>query len=346
MSEHSRVSALDSVRGIAALVVVLHHTVLMASAPSPVPGRASVMVFFVLSGYVLTLSLARADQTYTAFALRRVIRIFAPYAVAILVAASMALLIKPKQIPELSPWFNEWWQTPVSSTMVVRHLLMTGRNWDFQLDSVAWSLVYELRISLIFPILCWATRRWPVVVLFASLLLNLACSAALGCGLRCQPFGASSNAETVLMTLYFVPHFVAGIICAQHSSSIKQTIKTVPSAVLALISVVLLAQLKQDWSLFAGSVVIVASAAAGRFDAALLCRPALWLGRISYSLYLTHMIVLLTLGHLLNGKLPIVVIDIVIVVVAMPVAEVFYRLIEKRAIISARRVMAAPALVG
>lgn len=46
---------LDAVRFLAALVVLLHHTwpLLFPDFPLPWPGHSAVVVFFVLSGYVI-----------------------------------------------------------------------------------------------------------------------------------------------------------------------------------------------------------------------------------------------------------------------------------------------------
>ena len=55
-----RVLSLDGLRGLAALIVFLYHVDIMvkpfgAGGPSLFPGTASVMVFFILSGIVLSL---------------------------------------------------------------------------------------------------------------------------------------------------------------------------------------------------------------------------------------------------------------------------------------------------
>ena len=55
-----RVLSLDGLRGLGALMVFLYHVDIMvkpfgAGGPSLFPGTASVMVFFILSGIVLSL---------------------------------------------------------------------------------------------------------------------------------------------------------------------------------------------------------------------------------------------------------------------------------------------------
>src|SRR5690349_9211043 len=91
-----RYRALDAMRGLAAISVVIHHCIL--SLPQPAQdrieallkftplrpfstGRPFVLLFFVLSGFVLTVAI-RSDSrfSYSAFVLKRVCRIYLPYA--------------------------------------------------------------------------------------------------------------------------------------------------------------------------------------------------------------------------------------------------------------------------
>src|SRR5258705_2181071 len=94
-----RLRSLDSLRGVAAILVVLHHWVfifwgdhLPYRHPQDIRqvatdawfhfctfGPAAVQVFFALSGFVLTLALMRDEDTYAVFILKRVIRIYPPY---------------------------------------------------------------------------------------------------------------------------------------------------------------------------------------------------------------------------------------------------------------------------
>ena len=89
---------LDSLRGLAALVVVFTHVFSLGPEIAPAvwrlldatplravhTGRAPVVFFFVLSGYVLALSLLRPDAPGPlAFALRRTARLLPPVAGAV-----------------------------------------------------------------------------------------------------------------------------------------------------------------------------------------------------------------------------------------------------------------------
>ncbi len=82
---------LDSLRGVAALTVVLHHfsricpenfTHLLIRTPLRLllAGDQAVILFFLLSGFVLTLPYKKnTSLSYGPFLLRRVCRIYLPY---------------------------------------------------------------------------------------------------------------------------------------------------------------------------------------------------------------------------------------------------------------------------
>lgn len=336
MQASSRIAALDSVRGIAALLVVLHHaTFTLDDKPAKwlfavVGGRPSVIVFFVLSGYVLAHSLIRRDEPLLPFAIRRICRIWLPFAVALLIAAGARYLVDPHPIAALTEWFGRTWPASVTPEMIVRHLLMTGSEGDTQLDGVAWSLVYEVRISLFFPIIVAATVRWPTAALISALLLHVASAAAIGCDAHCEPYYSISFRNALAVTSYFVVFFVAGIWIRLCGGVFSRLVSTVPVWGIAICAAVLLS-IKADLSLLLGAALIIGAAATGAFDRLLLRPIPLWLGRVSYSLYLVHMIVMLGLVYSFHEYLPMWEILPMSVALSLVLSEGFYRLVEAKA---------------
>ena len=78
-------------------------------------GPHSVMLFFVLSGYVLSLPYwARAQLTYGRYLTRRMCRIFIPYAVAVLLSAVIGAHLTERSLP-LTDWFYKTWHTPITT---------------------------------------------------------------------------------------------------------------------------------------------------------------------------------------------------------------------------------------
>jgi len=140
-----RIAYLESIRGLAALQVLLLHF-LAAFAPdlvfslpagaavagyihlSPLyflyDGYSAVYIFFGLSGYVLTRSFERHLAQPSSQILARVIRLGLPAIAATLVAAAVMLMFgKPNvQAGDLSgsAWFAAQWNTDVSILSIVR----------------------------------------------------------------------------------------------------------------------------------------------------------------------------------------------------------------------------------
>jgi peptidoglycan/LPS O-acetylase OafA/YrhL len=100
---------LESMRGIAALAVATHHgTSAFAGGSTPRPldwllfafnPAASVMFFFVLSGYVLGRALDRYGKI-SPFLVRRAFRIIPPFVFAVLLASACVTLIRIGPTPQ------------------------------------------------------------------------------------------------------------------------------------------------------------------------------------------------------------------------------------------------------
>jgi len=355
-----RIRNLDSLRGIAALTVVfchcyglypeairfdIHPTNLSAwTEPwawlryTPlrlfVNGEAAVIVFFVLSGYVLTLPfIAGTQPTYGRYLLKRFCRIYLPFAAAILVAAALIWLVNPVPISALSKQFNVgWWDREIGGADVLRHLSMTGLERDRILDPPMWSLVHEMRISIIFPLLVFFFLRFgSIAAITAALVFSCACTFAL------VIVGEQSAVGTIMATGQMVIYFGAGIALAINSPARSALFsgRSMPVKVIlwGLCAALLMAPgswlpwVNLSWG--AGAVLLVCLSLSARRFGLLLSGPGCqWLGRVSYSLYLFHAIVLLTAVHLLYGRLPLTVIWLGVTAVSLLCAQVAFRLIE------------------
>ncbi len=354
-------NSLDALRGIAALLVVTFHCAQVSSgfaargSPfSPASwldpwawlkftplrllvssGPPAVVLFFALSGFVLSLPFLRARRQpgYAEFAVKRICRIYPPFAFAILVSAALYALVQPAPIPELSAWFNEvLWTRPLSADYVFRNLAMTGLHGDMTLDLVMWSLVHELRISLIFPVLFVLTRRWPAATFAITLLAGLACTAALA-GTE-----ASSLMTSLIDTGRFVVLFVAGILIAGHLDAVRVAVARLPSRAapaLWLLGICLLmapgpsvfAYYNFVWGLGA-ALLLVLVVGYPRADRMLSAVPLVWLGKISYSLYLIHVPLLIAAVHVAYGRLPLGVIIAAVIPASLLCAELMHRFVE------------------
>ena len=144
-----RISALDALRGIAALAVVFSHAINKHAWPvwlvglTPLgalrDGRSPVILFFVLSGLALTVSLRQPrTRGYLPFAARRICRIWLPFAVAIVLAAICCGLVDTR--PDPQAW-NVWLPDLPNLDNTLDTLAMLGRRQDTVLDIPVWSLI-------------------------------------------------------------------------------------------------------------------------------------------------------------------------------------------------------------
>ncbi|MEU4330005.1 acyltransferase family protein [Nonomuraea dietziae] len=142
-----RLAWLDALRGIAALLVVFEHALkpLLPEAREPVkalfePGWYGVIVFFLVSGYIVPASLERRGSAQ-AFWISRLFRLYPLLGVCV---AGMALLVA-------AGWDGPhiWWSDRPAS-MVLGHLTML-QNLLYvpNLVNVLWTLSYEMAFYLL-----------------------------------------------------------------------------------------------------------------------------------------------------------------------------------------------------
>jgi peptidoglycan/LPS O-acetylase OafA/YrhL len=352
-----RSTELDSIRGIAAFVVVLFHcwqTILprqeafpFADAAHPIAkwialsplrlliaGHAAVGIFFVLSGYVLAQSLARtASVTYAQFIVRRVCRIWLPFVAAILVAAALYICVEPKPLPGHA-WLNGSWNEHLSVKVLVGHLLMIGTPSLESLDSPMWSLVHEMRLSLVFPLLVLAVTLRPRPMLAATLAALIVLSsrhfmAAIGAVSDANE--ASALFFSLCETARYSAFFVLGILLAQHPAVLGSI--RAPKAILWCLTFALL------WIPYVAGIVDLAYAVGAFLLIALCLQSAMahtllahpvphFLGKISYSLYLLHLPIILAFEHVMYGKVNEWLILALGIGVALLAATISYRYVE------------------
>jgi peptidoglycan/LPS O-acetylase OafA/YrhL len=174
-----RMETLDVLRGLASLAVCWFHFTQCGSGLLPDgwlratgrPGWLGVEVFFVISGFVIPLSLHRSGyqwRNFGTFVLKRLVRLDPPYLAAIGIILFLGWL--------------DGAQSHFSAGQVLTHLgyvnVLVGYKW---LNPVFWTLAiefqYYLFIGLLFPLV--ASPRWWVraaaLVSFGA--LGFACRA-------------------------------------------------------------------------------------------------------------------------------------------------------------------------
>jgi len=167
---------LDCCRLLAAVLVVASHYgpygVITRGANAWVPnlGREAVIVFFVLSGFVIAYSTEQKNPSLRAYAIARATRIYSVALPLLLLAfASAALLVWSGRVPErqLYEVAKPWLYIPL-------HLLFMGELWNISepppLLGPYWSLGYEVWYYVLFGALFYLRGARRILAAGAILL--------------------------------------------------------------------------------------------------------------------------------------------------------------------------------
>jgi len=353
-TEKKHYLALDSLRGIAALTVVLCHIVnsirgssygtwvprLETSPVGPMMmGQSPVMLFFVLSGFVLTLT--SENQTLLdvpAFWIKRIFRIWMPYVVAFCFFLLACRMTAEYWVPEF-PSANGQFRAPFELQSFINHVILVG-SYQLRYMGITWSLVHEMRISLLFPLVMLILYRRPWYV--------LACVAFITCVVGKYMMARAGLPEFSIgmrNTLYCLGMFIQGMIIAKYRLQIAAAISGASRpARWFLIAIAVSFYVGGVWDVspryvpwfplgtMIGCMLLVAlgvTTAGSNF--VVHSRASRWLGRISYSLYLWHPFCLVLCFRLLHAQGPWFI-GCAVILASLAVSDLSYRLIEKPSI--------------
>ena len=330
-----RITQLDALRGLAALVVVFHHARNMLSQSAPpayllpiFSGRKSVTLFFVLSGYVLALPYWEGrQQGYAKYLVRRICRIYVPYVGALVLALLVGDHLLYAHLA-LSKWFYYTWHTPFTASLVLRQLIFASSSGNLaSINTAFWSLRYEMEMSIVFPLICWVLLRTPLPI---ALILTFG-AECVGNGTILGRVDAWS--PEVAKTLLWASAFIFGALLSKHRQWIKSWYQRANLGTkLFLLGFVTIGYFQ------GGEETALANipAACGVIVFAEFCRARRWLdtpfgeylGKISYSLYLVHATFLFASFIFLYGKVPLVEVLAIYFVSSLGAAHLFWRLVE------------------
>jgi peptidoglycan/LPS O-acetylase OafA/YrhL len=286
-------------------------------------GHLGVAVFFVISGYVITMNVGRRSITLNylgRFALRRSIRLDPPYWFSIAAAISLAFVASR---------FGYTKDFPDAAT-VAAHLFYLQDLLRLQpIVAVYWTLCLEIQFYLVLILMLWWTgpdlgRRFFVITSLLFFLSILDYS------------GASLSVPGLFLPYWFC--FFAG--ACVHWTMAGRLDRRFTVAVLAVIAVSSFFK-HADWKvatvLTAGSLLIANS------QTWLSGSAIQFLGRISYSLYLFHAIsgwIAMSLALKFLPPWPALVAGVIASVVS---AWLVYVFLERPSISLSRRVTLKPA---
>lgn len=347
-----RLIALDGLRGLAALIVLACHALLVTPALSiaygigagsidptqwwltftPVhlfwAGTEAVYVFFVLSGYVLTRAMTGASTTaWPGYYVRRLVRLYLPVWAAVALAALLYAFL-PAPAVGASGWLALH-DVHIDAPTIGRDmsLLIDPGDLITPLWSLKWEVVFSLLLPLVLVLAAW-TRRLPAIVAIVLML------GVIGTG---QAVGS--------FALLFLPMFGIGVLLARDRGRWSARYGRLRAPMRIGLGVVATLTLLAPWILGAataspdhGAVALMLSAAGAALVVLLFAhdpaaiavgssRPLQWVGRRSFSLYLTHEPVVVTVA-ILTGWTTGWPVLLVSVGPALVIAGVFHRCCE------------------
>ena len=302
------VPALQSLRGVAALWVVLYHLqVYLAYFQQPllpIPGLnvgwLGVDLFFVLSAYLLGQPFIDGRPPRVGrFLADRFLRIAPAYYAAFAATVLAYVAFVPYGwIPNLA-----WWSLVFLQDFQFRTFIAVNPAF--------WSLAVEMQFYVLLPFLARAFRgrRWPLA-LAACLLASLAYRAAL---YLLAPRPINTTSPLLVLESFTIPAFLGHFGLGLAACRIRAVQTRVGAGVrrlmfaagLALVAVPAGLWVPRTSIYFSGlslegdallrplaacgfTLMVLATASGGWMAKILGWRPIEWLGRISYSLYLIH----------------------------------------------------------
>jgi peptidoglycan/LPS O-acetylase OafA/YrhL len=364
--EKQRYDQLDSLRGLAAITVVIYHYLLIFPIffedtfgrsgyylvnllkYSPLhmffSGPQAVMLFFVLSGFVLSLPyINNNSQEYPVYITRRIARIYIPYIVSVIFAIIAAMLFLNDGIYTLSSWANGRWSESIRFQSIFQHFLLIGSFDNGKFNPVYWSLIHEMRISLIFPLIMLIVMKYSnKFSLISSIFVS-------GLGFVGTFFLGKIGIETdYLYSLYYGFTFVIGALLAKQKDLLIRfymsktlmikiifvicavLLYTFPSWVrhIEIIPVRLLDPPNTIMTSIGSAMFIIIALASKSAKKILLIKPVHFVGKASYSLYLYHCIPLFALLVLFYEHIPTWLILILSLVITMLLTVLSYYLVE------------------
>lgn len=296
-----RIVHIDGLRGIAIFLVILYHFFPQVFKG----GFVGVDVFFVISGYVIHRHLTTLDRfNFREFYTRRAIRIFPSLVIIVLVVTILSqffFLDYPKRL---------LMNSVISSSVFLTNFYFFATSNYFDLESLAkpllplWSLAVEEQFYLLWPLLFWGLKRrfrsWLVLLIFISFISTLYLGSV----------SPSYNFYS-LQTRFW--EIAVGIFLSTLKIESTSRVVVVLRVILISLSFVVIATGigSETWPNMATLVIIFATAIAiaspgATLEKILSRHVVVFVGRISFPLYLIHWPLLSIYSSMKPAYIPLV----------------------------------------
>lgn len=320
MENKNRITKLDGIRGILSVIVALNHSFLVLAIPSFANvwgqnyfqffdlqskiqqlfmiignGGTAVSMFFVLSGFVITLSMDKfvfTVKNYLLFLIKRVFRLYPVYLfIVTCITAAVWLGFDYRTFSPASTWYHWWMNFRLDLVEYIKNALFIHIN----LGGVTWTLRVIVLATPILPIFYLIVKKLNNLqtVLFWFALIYLSFNQLNFDGFR---------------DFRYLHMFFLGLILPKFTSIFSQIKPIVFNLLLPILLVTMFVIRYQTDEYFGG---IVESLISFIILGIILYQPRVktfdfldnnffvYLGRISYSLYLVHFSVLYAIARAL-----------------------------------------------
>ncbi|EPE0971952.1 acyltransferase family protein [Salmonella bongori] len=300
----NKVHSIQYMRGFASIFVVLYHTKWYLNEVYSQKDLGSLLfnygafgvdLFFIISGFIICLSTERLEKSFfTNFFIRRFFRI---YPLLIICVTIYFLAIKPE----------------ASYLLYLKSLIPVHSNYSegspfygFNLLDTAWTITYEIAFYLIFGFAMLLSRKYRAYISGLAILIIFTVASHYFVGTISldaytkQPDVNQNNIIALFYSPMFID-FIYGIVIyliyknINFSSSILNTLS--PYLLFFLFSLI-----ASQISLFYGhgplkwgllsAIIILISVMYEKNNGMRHCRTFEYLGNISYSLYIIHVVIL------------------------------------------------------
>ncbi|OUI84258.1 hypothetical protein HK22_05495 [Gluconobacter sp. DsW_056] len=329
------IPSLQSLRGIASMIVLLRHYIIcfpvggsigLAYEDIFLNSHAAVVVFFVLSGFVLSpsfFSRAISLSELLGFYVRRFFRIVPLLAV---VTALSLLYVKSTlstwKVPFTSPWFDGLLphDVPLSASILAK--CFVGMN--SALVPQNWTIACELLVALILPFLVKACtkRLWPALLTFivAAVLSFLAADG----GGKTLPLLYTVDFVVGILTFRILQSYasrysdlffyvmVIGLVCT------RVILEVVTGRADLSFHDPLCSLIEAVFSAF----IIYGLATQNHMSRLLSARWLVWIGDISFGIYLVHFLVIVVTARLMSSFLLPYALPVQMVLMLVPVLAI------------------------
>jgi peptidoglycan/LPS O-acetylase OafA/YrhL len=315
----SRLDALTALRFLAAVTIVIHHsrdTFIPADWIAGMPLDSAVSFFFVLSGFILTYTYPELPSARHVgkFWLARFARLW-PVHIATLVLTSFTVpttrIVDPLVLASNVAMVQAWVPLPA---------------FFFSGNAVSWSIATEWGFYALFPLLILSFRtNWPLKLFFAALMLYILVRISS----TLPDYSADYRGPSNFGVLYFSPlarlsEFLVGMCVALSWRAVRPRLDSnvflwtaaEVAAVLLFVAYVLFGRsyvlsvatqhgsaaflvwfIRADLVPCFAIIMFVMASGTGIIGRLLACRPCVYLGEVSFCIYMLHAILIANLKN-------------------------------------------------